>query len=333
MLQVVSTLPTESRCKLIGTHDGTFHVDEVLAITMLTQLSASKDSTIVRTRCPEQLVKCELRVDVGGKDDLEGGDFDHHQKGFTRVMAKYNRSTKLSSAGLVYAAHGPDIIRAILDSDPDSAALTALCKYVYTDFVESIDGNDNGVEPFDGNRRYVVLTDLPSRIQNLNGAWNGDRSSEVQNTAFAKAVDIVRQEFKDFVTRAFVTWWPAREEISEALNAAKHYQIDGRIVVLGRYCPYDTHLYELEKEGSIVGRTWMVLYEDVSSNTWRIKTVATEPGGFQPRHQLPLAWAGLKGEELEATCGVEGAVFVHNGRFIGSGISKAVALAMARKAC
>ena len=117
------------------------------------------------------------------------------------------------------------------------------------------------------------------------------------------------------------------------MNAATHYQSDGRIAVLDRYCPYDTHLYELEEEGSIAGRTWMVLYEDVSSNTWRIKTVATEPGGFQPRHELPLAWAGLKGQELEEACGVEGAVFVHNGRFIGSGTSKAAALAMARKAC
>ena len=333
MLQVVPTVPAEARCKLIGTHDGTFHIDEILAIAMLTQLSANNDSTIVRTRCPEQLAKCDFRVDVGGKDDPETGDFDHHQRGFARVMAKYNCSTKLSSAGLVYAALGPEIIRTILDSDLDSAALTALCKYAYTDFVESIDGNDNGVEPFSGSRRYVVSTDLPSRIQSLNGAWNGDRSPEAQNAAFAKAVEIVRQEFMEFVIRAFTAWWPARAEISEALNAAKHYQSDGRIVVLGRYCPYDMHLYELEEEGSIAGRTWIVLYEDVSSNTWRIKTVATEPSGFQLRCELPLAWAGLKGQELEEACGVEGAVFVHNGRFIGAGTSKAAALAMARKAC
>ena len=260
---------------------------------MLTQLFVYKDSTIIRTRCPEQLAKCELRVDIGGKDDPETGDFDHYQKGFTRAMDKYYCRTKLSSTGLVYAALGPEIIRAILDSDLGNAALTALCKYAYTDFVESIDGNVNGVEPFDGNRRYVVSTDLPSRIQNLNGAWNGDRSPEAQNAAFTKAVDIVRQEFIEFVTRAFTAWWPARAEIFEALNAAKHYQSDGRIAILGRYCPYDTHLYELEEEGSIAGRTWMVLYEDVSSNTWRIKTVATEPGGFQRRHELPLAWAGL----------------------------------------
>ena len=117
MLQVVPTVPAEARCKLIGTHDGTFHIDEILAIAMLTQLSANNDSTIVRTRCPEQLAKCDFRVDVGGKDDPETGDFDHHQRGFARVMAKYNCSTKLSSAGLVYAAFGPEIIRTILDSD------------------------------------------------------------------------------------------------------------------------------------------------------------------------------------------------------------------------
>ena len=85
---------------------------------MLMQLSAYKDSTIVRTRYPVQLAKCEFWVNIGGKEDAETDDVDHHQRGFTRVMAKYNRSTNLSSAGLVYTTLGPEIVRAILGSDP-----------------------------------------------------------------------------------------------------------------------------------------------------------------------------------------------------------------------
>ena len=123
--------------------------------------------------------------------------------------------------------------------------------------MESIDRNNNGVDPFDDNRRYVVSIDLPSRIQSINGAWNGYRSSEPQNEAFAKAVEIIRHEFAEFVTRAFVTWWPARVEISKALNATKHYQSDGYIVVLGRYC-LTTRIYKnsRRKVPSLVLHGW-----------------------------------------------------------------------------
>lgn len=53
-------------CK-IGTHDGVFHADEVLACTMLRYIHI--DVEIVRTRNPEILKKMDYLVDVGGVYD------------------------------------------------------------------------------------------------------------------------------------------------------------------------------------------------------------------------------------------------------------------------
>lgn len=54
--------------------------------------------------------------------------------------------------------------------------------------------------------------------------------------------------------------------------------------------------------------------------------------GFELRADLPAAWAGLANGELEAACGVEGASFCHNGRFIAAARTREAALAMAELA-
>ncbi len=53
----------------IGTHDGAFHCDEVLACAMLKHLPQFKDAEIVRTRDQSKLDQCDIVVDVGGTYD------------------------------------------------------------------------------------------------------------------------------------------------------------------------------------------------------------------------------------------------------------------------
>ena len=66
--------------KQIGTHDGTFHCDEVLACSLLKMLPEYKDAEIVRTRNPQLLAKCDIVVDVGGVYDAAKHRYDHHQR-------------------------------------------------------------------------------------------------------------------------------------------------------------------------------------------------------------------------------------------------------------
>lgn len=66
--------------KVIGTHDGTFHCDEVLACSLLKMLPDYKDADIMRTRNPEKLATCDVVVDVGGVYDPTKHRYDHHQR-------------------------------------------------------------------------------------------------------------------------------------------------------------------------------------------------------------------------------------------------------------
>lgn len=90
-----------SRPTVIGTHSGTFHCDEALAVFLLKTLPTYSDAELVRTRDPKLLEECTVVVDVGGVYDEAALRFDHHQRGFEENFGM-GYVTKLSSAGLVY---------------------------------------------------------------------------------------------------------------------------------------------------------------------------------------------------------------------------------------
>ena len=64
----------------IGTHNGAFHCDEVLACSMLKLLPKFKDAVIIRSRDPKVLETCDIVADVGGIFDPITNRYDHHQK-------------------------------------------------------------------------------------------------------------------------------------------------------------------------------------------------------------------------------------------------------------
>lgn len=98
----------------IGTHNGTFHCDEVLACFMLRLLPQYKDAEIIRTRDPALLAQCDVVVDVGGEFDPKKHRYDHHQRSFTdtfhSLCPEKPWETKLSSAGLVYVHFGRQVL-------------------------------------------------------------------------------------------------------------------------------------------------------------------------------------------------------------------------------
>ena len=140
----------------IGTHNGAFHCDEVLACSMLKLLPEYKDANIIRTRDPEVLKTCDIVVDVGGIFDPATHRYDHHQKTFADSMTSLQKGkwvTKLSSAGLVYAHFGKRIISHVV-STKDEALVQRIFDKVYEKFIEEIDAVDNGIATHDGTPRY-----------------------------------------------------------------------------------------------------------------------------------------------------------------------------------
>ena len=75
-----------------GTHDGSFHADEVTACSLLLLFGLIDRDKIRRTRDPSVLERCDFVCDVGGVYDSTLRRFDHHQVGF---------QGSLSSAGMV----------------------------------------------------------------------------------------------------------------------------------------------------------------------------------------------------------------------------------------
>ena len=125
---------------VIGTHDGSFHCDEALAISMLKILPQFKDSPILRTRKPELLAQCSIVVDVGAEYLPDSFRFDHHQREFTGTLDGWK--TKLSSAGLIYKHFGKQIIGEILSKceiGEVTEGFVDICyRKVYEGFMEHI---------------------------------------------------------------------------------------------------------------------------------------------------------------------------------------------------
>ena len=65
--------------KSFGTHDGSFHADEVTACALLQLFGRIEATKIVRSRDEKELARCEYVCDVGGIYDPAKKRFDHHQ--------------------------------------------------------------------------------------------------------------------------------------------------------------------------------------------------------------------------------------------------------------
>ena len=312
---------------LIGTHNGSFHCDEALAVSMLKLLPKYSNATVVRTRDPAVLAKCGIVVDVGAVYDPVTHRYDHHQREFTGVLDGYN--TKLSSAGLVYKHFGKDIIRELLKGNAAcTPAFVDICfEKLYKNFIEHVDAIDNGVAVADGPAKYFVSTTLSARVGHLNPNWNEEASSAVFNDKFKAAMELTCTEFVQAATSIASVWWPARSLVQTAMDERFNVHPSGSIIVLSQACPWKDHLFELPDGGKQV---LYALYED-TGGSWRIQAVPEDPQSFASRKKLPEVWCGLRDEVLSEACGQPGAIFIHASGFIGGHNTKEGALNIAIK--
>ena len=133
----------------LGTHDGVFHCDEILACFLLRQLPQYSNAQIIRTRDPTRLDACDVVVDVGGVYEPSHHRYDHHQREFSLTLSSLlpNKESKikLSSAGLIYTHFGHEIIGKLLGWDKGETKTDVIFDKVYDNFVQEIDAIDNGL--------------------------------------------------------------------------------------------------------------------------------------------------------------------------------------------
>eukprot|EP00930_Biecheleria_cincta_P097152 TRINITY_DN88875_c0_g1_i1.p1 TRINITY_DN88875_c0_g1~~TRINITY_DN88875_c0_g1_i1.p1 ORF type:complete len:414 (+),score=56.63 TRINITY_DN88875_c0_g1_i1:92-1243(+) len=348
--EVRGSLPSNPKTKILGTHDGTFHCDEACAISLLKMLPAFEDAVVVRSRDHDVLKGCDIVVDVGGVYKHSSGRYDHHQRNFNGTMDELGRITKLSSFGLVYRHFGLEMVQRVVDTTVDithaadsSVAdidLDAIYHKLYVNFVEHIDGIDNGIDMFEGGGvlNYEVTTTLSDRVSALNPSWNEQAGPSEMNERFSSALALCGSELALRTASLVQSWWPARALVRRALLEAAQVHPSRQILCLEQYCPWVSHLFDLEEELSnagntgVVGAAKYVVFKDSRSPEWRIKAVPVAPGSFASRLPLPESWRGLHGDSLSQLTGIQGCVFVHSSGFIGGHVSRDGALALALKA-
>ncbi|XP_023243880.1 UPF0160 protein MYG1, mitochondrial-like [Centruroides sculpturatus] len=189
--------------------------------------------------------------------------------------------TKLSSAGLVYFHFGREIIATITKDDCNSEKTSVIFDRMYEHFLEEIDAIDNGISTHDEPGRYLITTNLSSRVKHLNPPWN----CEDQDTdkIFPSAMELVGSEFVDKVLFYNNVWWPAREIVQSAIKNREEVDSSGEIIDLKNGgCPWKDHLLTLEEQLSITPSIKFVIYTD-TNGMWRVQCVPVSIGSFENR--------------------------------------------------
>lgn len=274
---------------LIGTHDGVFHADEVMACAILLRLYPT--ATVVRTRDPQRLAECDILVDVGGVYDDEKRRYDHHQRGFDK---KRDSGVKYSSAGLVWFHYGMVLY------DERLPYAGALWETVDHNFISAIDATDNG-QRLHNEPGLVPAQTLSGLISSLNATW----LEESPGYGFERAVEIAGTFLERAIAQATARF-EAQKWVAEALLKAH----DGYLV-LHKYMPWQEVVCSPFTRQDV----FYVLFPS-DDGTWKVQGIPKTPGGFEVRKPLPEAWAGLLEDALGGATGVPDAVFCHNQRFI-----------------
>ena len=340
-----NSIPKNSK---LTSKSGHFHADEALAVYMLRLLPTYKDSVLVRTRDPKLLETCHTVVDVGGEYDASTNRYDHHQRTFDTVFP--NRSTKLSSAGLVYMHFGKAIIAQYLTVSEEAEEVKIIWEKVYESFIEAVDANDNGISAYDP--KGIAAAGLEKRfsdggfslgamVSRLNPNWNDPTPSDpvqaqqFEDDNFLVASARIGEEFTRDLEYYIKSWLPARDIVRKAYANRLQYDSKGRILVFdGQAVPWKDHLYTLEGEEGGEGKVLYVLYPEkpTPDAKWRVQTVPVTKDSFESRKPLPEAWRGVRDEKLDEITGIPGGVFVHAAGFIGGNKTFEGAKAMAVKA-
>lgn len=286
----------------VVTHDGSFHADEVFALAALRL--AHGVIGILRSRDPEVLAQCDLRVDVGRRYDPETGDFDHHQGD----AGQRSNGIKYASFGLVWKQVGEQLC--------GSAEIAA---EIDGGLVAPVDAADNGQELADLKVPGVAPYTLGRLIGSLGPQWDDPDQEAATNEGFGEALrladGILRREIAAGQARA-----RAKAKVREAIAAAD----DPRLIELPSGMPWKDVVVNEAPDALVV------MYER-SNGSWGIQAVPAARTGFDNRRDLPAAWAGLEGEELAQVTGVADATFCHIGRFMAVARSREGALALARR--
>jgi uncharacterized UPF0160 family protein len=262
-----------------GTHDGTFHADEVTACALLVVFGLIDQDKIVRTRKKELLEQCEYVCDVGGVYDPNEKLFDHHQ-------VEYQGN--LSSAGMI-----------LLHLKNTQIILKHAYDYFNQSMILGVDAHDNGRDP-----QILGLCTYSHVVSNFVPVQY-DVEPFIQDNAFFQALEFAKQNLIRLNER-YLYVQSCRQIVAEAMET------HDECLVFDKGIPWLEIFFELDGEHHPAKFVIMP-----SGKHWKLRGIPpTFENRMKVRFPLPIEWAGLLEEELKAISGIQGAIFCHKGRFI-----------------
>ena len=273
----------------VGTHDGTFHADEVTACALLILFGLVDQDKVFRTRDSGALANCEYVCDVGGFYDPSKKLFDHHQVEY---------KGPLSSAGM--------ILRYLNETKKIS---DATYDFLNRSLIWGVDAHDNGIDPAPSG--YCSFSHI---INNYNPIHYG-ASRDEQNALFHSALDFVLNHLRRLNER-FDYIQSCKESVLAEMNKKE------RVLFFEKGVPWLEIFFENDGENHPAEFVIMP-----SGGHWKLRAIPPSyQQRMKVRRPLPEEWAGLHDDDLFAVSKIKGSIFCHKGRFISVWETKEAAL-------
>jgi uncharacterized UPF0160 family protein len=280
--------------KSFGTHDGTFHADEVSACALLLIFDLIDRDFIIRTRQENELSQCEYVCDVGGTYDPALKRFDHHQ-------VQYNGEK--SSAGLV------------LQYLKDTSLITKQeWVFINESVIMGVDAHDNG--RYNPEKGICTFSHIVSNFVPI----EYETSPEELKSRFLEAVDFAYCHLKRLIER-FRYNLSCRDQINQKMAHSQE------VLVFDEPLPWLDNFFAID--GLHHPARFVIM---PAGHYWKLRSIPPSLSErMKVRQPMPLSWAGLMDDDLAKISGLEGSVFCHKGRFISVWKTKEDAIEACRK--
>lgn len=285
----------------IVTHNSSFHADDVFAVaTLFLLLEKEGNIKVVRSREQAIVEQGDYVVDVGLVYDPEKNRFDHHQAG---GAGQRENTIPYASFGLVWKKYG-----ATLCGNQEVADM------IDNVLIQPIDAVDNGVPVSEKLFPGVRMYDVGDFFDAFLPTWKENQKDvdDIFKRVLSYAKIILNRE---------IIGQRDRLEAGEIVVKVYRESPDKRLIVFDEQYPVGGFLAKFPEP--------LFFVMPKSDRTWSLTTIRNDEDSFVSRKDLPEAWAGKSGKELEKITGVSGAIFAHTGRFLAVAKTKEAILKLA----
>lgn len=279
----------------VGTHNGIFHCDEVIAISILNIMyNEIKNINVIRTRNLEILnEKANLIIDIGA------GKFDHHQKGGN---GKRTNGIEYASSGLVWREFGKDVIQSLSKgSITDDKSIDELFNEIDENIIQNIDKEDNGQKV--SYHQFQFIKDfLPN--------WNSETIDYDKN--FEICVNISSEILKNIIANC-IAKHIAKKEIKHRIESTDTH-IKNILVLPSQTIPWTDDIIDYNESTQKNDVIDFVVFPYPDGGYALQCVPPSKENPFAQRISLPDEWAG-ETINLPQISNIKSSTFCHRGKF------------------